>query len=122
MRPLRDRGRLKTMKVLLIFIALIITACSGDKSMDVTMENVEDFKFNLTSALPIGMPRIQVETHLNELGIPNAYADRNKTIYARIHRIGRYKVMYVTHLLIQIKFDVKDSVQSIEYDFEHIGP
>jgi hypothetical protein len=85
------------------------------------MKNVEDFKAQFSDELPVGSSNEKVERYLNQLNLEHSYVESEKKFYAIVPRIGRYRVIYETSLLIRIQLDDSEQVEHIEYEIEHSG-
>lgn len=85
------------------------------------MKNVEDFKAEFSDELPVGSSKEKVESHLNQLNLEHSYVESEKKFYAIARKIGRYRIIYETNLLIRIQLDDSEQVEHIEYEIEHSG-
>jgi len=101
-------------------MSMMIISCNAD-DRKVTMKNVEEFKATMNSTLPPGSSKKQVEDYLSNLNLENTYVDEDKMFYAIVPKIGRYRIIYETSLLIRIKLDHLNRVKNIVYKLEHSG-
>ena len=64
---------------------------------------------------------LDVEAYLKEKGIEYSYVERENKVYAIIPKIGRYRLIYQTSLLIRVQFDDHENLQKLEFEYEHTG-
>jgi hypothetical protein len=108
----------------IFFINLIVFLCVGctfAKEGRVEMSKVEEFKINFSRVLPKGTSKEKVEKHILDLGLEYSYVDSERKLYAIARRIGRYRMIYQTSLLIRIQLDRSLNVESIVFETEHSG-
>lgn len=105
--------------ITLLLCAWILSCQAADQQ--VTMKNLDQFKESLSSELEPGTSKSHVQDHLTALGLEHSYVERERTFYAIVPKVGRYRLIYETSLLIRIKLDAEDKVKDIEYELEHTG-
>jgi hypothetical protein len=106
---------------LLFFLFISAVSCKAS-DMKVTMGNVENFKEGFLLDLPKGTSKNEVASYLSRKNISATYLDKEKVFYASIPKIGRYRLIYVTSLFIQIRLDESECLESIEFELQHDGP
>lgn len=109
--------------LLLVFLGVIAAESFGcaANSKDVTMDNVEEFKMQLHRDLPAGSPVAKVVDCFKSLGFEHTYVVSDKTVYAIVPKIGRFRIIYTTSLLIRVRLDESELVKNIEFELEHTG-
>lgn len=116
--------------VQLIFFAAItlFLGCSEDigapnenVSHGVTMANVEKFKSELLEKLPTGTPVSDVLEEFKRLELEHTYVPSEKTVFAIVPKIGKFRLVYDTSLLIRVHLDENEQVDHIEFLLEHTG-
>ncbi|RUO18182.1 hypothetical protein CWE08_11900 [Aliidiomarina iranensis] len=107
-------------KTLALLLCVWVLGCQA-ADQKVTMKNLDQFKECLSSELVPGIPKSHVQDHLTALDLEYSYVEREKTFYAIVPKVGRYRIIYETSLLIRIKLDEEDKVKNIEYELEHTG-
>jgi hypothetical protein len=105
---------------LITVLTLVLTGCNGDKNM-VTLDNVDEFKKELTAKLPAGTTIGEIEKHLSESKIEHSYVKQDKIFYAILPKIGRYRIIYDASLLIRIHLDDDENLNKIEFELEYAG-
>lgn len=108
-------------KVIFIFFIFLSTTSCALADSRITMKNIENFKSTFNSELPVGSSRADVESYLAKLNLEYSYVESERKFYAIIPKIGRYRIIYESSLLIRVQMDVADKVEKIEYKIEHTG-
>ena len=85
------------------------------------MKNVEKFKSEFSGELAVGSSKEKVESYLTKLDLEHSYVESEKKFYAIVRKIGRYRIIYESSLLIRVQLNTEDKVEQIEYEIEHSG-
>lgn len=105
----------------IFFILLSIVSCAIASDNRVTLKNIESFKADLSNELPAGSPQEKVDSYLNHLNLEHSFVESEGKYYAIVRKVGRYRIIYETNLLIRIQMDAYGQVQQIEYELEYTG-
>ena len=106
--------------VLISVLTLAFTGCNGDGNM-VTLDNVDEFKQELTTKLPVGTTITEIEKHLIESKIDHSYVKQDKIFYAIVPKIGTYRIIYDASLLIRLHLDNDENLCKIDFEIEYSG-
>jgi hypothetical protein len=112
------------MKKILFIITLLFCSLFFEepvKAETFNMKKAENFKIEMSKGFPIGSHKTDVEAFLKGKGVEYSYVKSENKIYAIIPKIGRYRLIYQTSLLIRIQFDGHESLQKLEFEYEHTG-
>jgi hypothetical protein len=121
MSALRKFAKMKILSIIALFLFGIVFNGHAATKSEYDMKKADELKAELVKRFPAGSPRRCLEYFLSEKKIEHSYVPKERKIYAIIPKIGRYRIIYDTSLLIRVQFDQDDKVQRIEFDYEHTG-
>ncbi|TQV82587.1 hypothetical protein FKG94_07595 [Exilibacterium tricleocarpae] len=108
-------------KRLVFFLTLFSVLSCQAADEQITMKNLDQFKASFSERLAVGSSKEMVNAHLKELNLEYSYVESEKKFYAIVRKVGRYRIIYETSLLIRIQLDSNEKVEHIEYELEHTG-
>lgn len=106
---------------IVICLSLLIISCCSANGEKITMKNIEQFKSELNQELAAGSSKEKVERYLKDLKLEHSYAESEKKFYAIVRKVGRYRIIYESNLLIRIQLNTENLVEKIDYEIERSG-
>lgn len=106
--------------ITLFLLMLAFVGCNTDTKIS-SMKTADELKVELQSKLQVGAQRKVVEKCLRDKSIEYSFVARENKIYAIVPKIGRYRIIYETSLLIRIQFDDNSRLTAFEFELEHSG-
>jgi hypothetical protein len=112
---------MKKILFMIVFLFCGLLSQEPAKAENYNMKKAENFKIEISQRFPVGSHRNEVEAFLKERGVEYSYVKRENKIYAILPKIGRYRLIYQTSLLIRIQFNDHEDLQKLEFEYEHTG-